>query len=83
MAADLASGELAAAIMPEPFASLAEQDFGAVPLADLNQGATSDFPIEGYVVTKAWASGQPEHAPAVPGRALGRPGDRRHRPRRR
>ncbi len=80
---DLASGELAAAIMPEPFASIAEQQFGAVPLADLNQGATSDFPIEGYVVTKAWADGQPEHAPAVPGRALGRPGDRGHRPLRR
>ena len=59
MGADLNSGELAAAIMPEPFASLAEQQFGAVPLADLNQGATSDFPIEGYVVTKAWAAANP------------------------
>jgi NitT/TauT family transport system substrate-binding protein len=59
MGADLNSGELAAAIMPEPFASLAEQQFGAVPLADLNQGATSDFPIEGYVVTKAWAEQNP------------------------
>ena len=45
--------------MPEPFASLAEQNLGAVPLADLNQGATSDFPIEGYVVTKAWAKANP------------------------
>jgi NitT/TauT family transport system substrate-binding protein len=59
MGQDLANGELSAAIMPEPFASLAEQDFGAVPLADLNQGATSDFPIEGYVVTKAWAAANP------------------------
>jgi NitT/TauT family transport system substrate-binding protein len=59
MGADLNSGELSAAIMPEPFASLAEQQFGAVPLADLNQGATSDFPIEGYVVTKAWAEQNP------------------------
>jgi NitT/TauT family transport system substrate-binding protein len=59
MGADLAHGELAAAVMPEPFASLAEQQFGAVPLADLNQGATSDFPIEGYVVTKAWAAANP------------------------
>jgi len=59
MGQDLAGGELAAAIMPEPFASLAEQQFGAVPLADLNQGATSDFPIEGYVVTKAWAAANP------------------------
>jgi NitT/TauT family transport system substrate-binding protein len=59
MASDLASGEIAAAIMPEPFASLAEQQYGAVPLADLNQGATTDFPIEGYVVTKAWAEQNP------------------------
>jgi NitT/TauT family transport system substrate-binding protein len=59
MGQDLADGELAAATMPEPFASLAEQQFGAVPLADLNQGATTDFPIEGYVVTKAWAQQNP------------------------
>jgi NitT/TauT family transport system substrate-binding protein len=55
----LASGKIAAAIMPEPFASQAEQDYGAVPLTDLNQGATTDFPIEGYVVTKAWAAQNP------------------------
>jgi NitT/TauT family transport system substrate-binding protein len=55
----LAKGEIAAATMPEPFASLAEQNLGAVPLADLNQGATTDFPIEGYVVTKAWAEQNP------------------------
>jgi NitT/TauT family transport system substrate-binding protein len=59
MAGDLNSGEVAAAIMPEPFASIAEQQYGAVPLADLNQGATTDFPIEGYVVTKAWAAANP------------------------
>ncbi len=59
MAGDLAAGKIAAAIMPEPFASIAEQEYGAVPLADLNQGATSDFPIEGYVVTKAWAAQNP------------------------
>jgi NitT/TauT family transport system substrate-binding protein len=59
MAADLANGEISAAIMPEPFASQAEQQYGAVPLADLNQGATQDFPIEGYVVTKTWAAKYP------------------------
>jgi NitT/TauT family transport system substrate-binding protein len=55
----LASGKVSAAILPEPFASQAEQQYGAVPLADLNQGATSDFPIEGYVVTKQWAAQNP------------------------
>ena len=59
MAQDLANGDMAAATMPEPFASIAEQQFGAVPLADLNEGATTDFPIEGYVVTKAWAAQNP------------------------
>jgi NitT/TauT family transport system substrate-binding protein len=59
MAQDLADGEIAAATLPEPFASQAEQDYGAVPLADLNQGATTDFPVEGYVVTKQWAAQNP------------------------
>jgi NitT/TauT family transport system substrate-binding protein len=53
------SGQYAAATMPEPFATLAEQDFGMEPLADLNQGATANFPIEGYVVTKDWAAKYP------------------------
>jgi len=59
MAGDLASGKIAAATMPEPFASQAEQEYGAVPIADLNQGATADFPIEGYAVTKSWAASHP------------------------
>jgi NitT/TauT family transport system substrate-binding protein len=56
----LASGKVSAAVLPEPFASQAEQQYGAVPLADLNQGATSNFPIEGYVVTKQWAAQNPD-----------------------
>jgi NitT/TauT family transport system substrate-binding protein len=59
MGGELESGKISAAILPEPFASLAEQEYGAVPLADLNQGATSDFPVEGYVVTKQWAKEYP------------------------
>jgi NitT/TauT family transport system substrate-binding protein len=59
MAGDLAAGKFAAVTLPEPFASIAQQKYGAVPLADLNQGATQDFPIEGYVVTKQWAAQNP------------------------
>jgi NitT/TauT family transport system substrate-binding protein len=59
MAGELSSGKIDAATMPEPFASIAEQQLGAVTLADLNQGATQEFPIEGYVVTKAWAKAYP------------------------
>jgi NitT/TauT family transport system substrate-binding protein len=59
MAGLLASGKLAAATLAEPFASIAEQQYGAIPLIDLNQGATDEFPIEGYVVTKQWAQQNP------------------------
>src|SRR5271165_2513883 len=59
MVPDLRSGAISAAVMPEPFASSAEQADGSVPLADLNQGATTSFPIEGYVVTKQWAQKHP------------------------
>ena len=59
MPAALAAGEIDAAVLPEPFASVAEQADGAVPLIDLDQGATTSFPVEGYVVTKQWAQKYP------------------------
>jgi NitT/TauT family transport system substrate-binding protein len=59
MAAELAAGKVAAAAMPEPFATAAEQQYGAVKLADLNQGATENFPIQGYVATKSWVRANP------------------------
>jgi NitT/TauT family transport system substrate-binding protein len=59
MAAELAAGKIDAAAMPEPFATAAEQQYGAVPLTDLNQGATQTFPIQGYVVTRSWAERNP------------------------
>jgi NitT/TauT family transport system substrate-binding protein len=60
MAKQLAAGKIAAAAMPEPFATAAEQQYGAVKLADLNQGATEEFPIQGYVATRAWAKANPD-----------------------
>lgn len=59
MAAALKAGKIQAAVLPEPFASQAAQQFGVVSLADLNQGATASFPIQGYVVTKQWAAQYP------------------------
>jgi len=59
MAQELAAKKVAAAALPEPFATAAEQEYGAVKLADLNQGATAQFPIQGYVTTKAWAAANP------------------------
>ena len=59
MTPDMQSGAINAAVMPEPFASGAEQAVGGVPLVDLDQGATTSFPIAGYVVTKQWAAKYP------------------------
>lgn len=59
MGQKLQSHQVSAAVLPEPFASEAEQQLGAVTLSDLNQGATQTFPIEGYVVTKQWARQNP------------------------
>jgi NitT/TauT family transport system substrate-binding protein len=59
MPAALKAGKIAAAVLPEPFASIAEQTDGAAPLVDLDQGATTSFPVAGYVVTKQWALAHP------------------------
>lgn len=60
MAAALRAGKVDAAVLPEPFASAAQSQYGAVLLTDLDQGATTAFPIEGYAVTKAWAKAHPK-----------------------
>ena len=59
MPAELESGAVSAAVLPEPFASDEEEAQGDVPLADLDQGATTSFPVEGYVVTRQWAAKYP------------------------
>ncbi len=59
MAGELAAGKIAAAALPEPFATAAEEQYGAVELADLDQGATQNFPILGYVATKSWVQQHP------------------------
>ncbi len=46
---------------PIPFPVLVddEETLGATALTDLDQGATQDFPILGYVTTKPWAQSHP------------------------
>ena len=56
----LVSGKVAAADMTEPFATQLAEQHGAVTIADLDSGATKQFPIEGYAVTKAWAKANPD-----------------------
>ncbi len=60
MAAMLKAGRIDAAVLPEPFASQAEQSMGVSLLADLDQGATSAFPVQGCAVTRQWAAQHPK-----------------------
>ena len=48
-----------ASFAPEPFVSGGEAAAGLEELADLDQGATQDFPIQGYAVTAKWAKQNP------------------------
>lgn len=59
MAAMLRAGKIAAAVLPEPFASQAQLSMGVTPLADLDQGATAAFPVQGCAVTRQWAALHP------------------------
>jgi len=56
---DEAKTPIVAAFAPEPFVSSGEAEFGVQELADLDQGSTKDFPIQGYAVTADWAKKYP------------------------
>jgi NitT/TauT family transport system substrate-binding protein len=58
-AAMLKAGKITAAVLPEPFASQAEQSMGVTLLTDLDQGATTAFPVQGCAVTRQWAALHP------------------------
>jgi NitT/TauT family transport system substrate-binding protein len=59
MLAWLKAGRVDAAVLPEPFASIAGLSMGVLPLIDLNQGATLSFPVQGCAMTRAWARSHP------------------------
>ena len=56
----VAESKFATGPVPEPFVSLAEQETGETVLADLDQGGTANFPIQGYAVTRSWARQNPD-----------------------
>jgi NitT/TauT family transport system substrate-binding protein len=60
MAGALKAGKIDAAVLPEPFASAAEEVDGIVPIADLDQGATNQFMTVGYAAAKTWAAAHPK-----------------------
>jgi len=55
---ELGTNAVSASFSPEPFVSL-DEGTGIEELADLDQGSTQDFPIQGYAVTQAWAAKHP------------------------
>ena len=59
VAANLATGKVDAAFAPEPFVALDSMNAGTQVLADLDQGGTANFPIQGVAVTDTWARANP------------------------
>jgi NitT/TauT family transport system substrate-binding protein len=55
----LPAGQVDAAWLPQPLGEMAEQQFGAVPLADFDQGSVQDFPFTGYMGTSQWVKTHP------------------------
>jgi NitT/TauT family transport system substrate-binding protein len=64
MASTLAKGTWAAAFFGEPFATQGEEEYGESALADLDQGATSNLPVSGYIATQSWLAANPNTAAA-------------------
>ena len=84
MAGQLQRGQWDAAFLAEPYASKAEEDHGQVELADLDQGATLNFPICRVCrhpgVGAAASAGSGRVRAGDRGRAGARPGQSRRRP---
>ena len=60
----LQQGAWAAAFLSEPYVTDAGEQYGEQVLADLDQGAAVNLPIDGYVATQAWAQRYPNTAAA-------------------
>jgi NitT/TauT family transport system substrate-binding protein len=60
----LQKGAWQAAFLAEPYVTMAEETYGDQELADLDEGATADFPVDGYVATQAWTQQHPKAAAA-------------------
>jgi len=64
MPGQLEAGAWDAAFLAEPYVTIAGEQYGERVLADLDQGATTDFAIDGYVATQAWVDKYPGTAAA-------------------
>jgi len=66
----LPAGKVDAIWLPQPLGEIAEQEIGAVPLADFDQGSMQAFPFTGYIGTTQWVRAHPSTVAAFL-RALG------------
>jgi NitT/TauT family transport system substrate-binding protein len=64
MSVALAAGRVNAAYEIEPYLTEAVKQHGVQELADIDTGATQDFPIAGYGVLASWAAKYPRTAAA-------------------
>jgi NitT/TauT family transport system substrate-binding protein len=64
MPGQLERGTWDAAFLAEPYVTIAGEQYGERVLAHLDQGATTDFAIDGYVATQAWVKEHPQTAAA-------------------
>jgi NitT/TauT family transport system substrate-binding protein len=64
MALALKEGRIVAGWFDEPFLSEAQATIGAQSLYDTGQQPTQEFPISGYIATKAWTRRYPRTAQA-------------------
>ena len=55
----LAEHKVAAVWLPEPLGTIAEQEYGATPLADFDQGSLQNFPIGTVAGTTSWVRSHP------------------------
>ena len=55
----LASGQLKAALLTEPYIYEAETQYGATPVLDAFSSGTAGLPISGYVATNTWVKANP------------------------
>jgi NitT/TauT family transport system substrate-binding protein len=65
----LPEGRVDAIWLPQPLGEMAEQQVGAVPLADFEQGSLEDLPFTGYIGNMTWIHAHP-HTVAAFLRAL-------------
>lgn len=56
----LPAGHVDAAWLPQPLGEEAEQQIGAVPITDFDQGSLENFPFTGYIGSTSWVQAHPD-----------------------